>query len=466
MSVSKKNNLDSKLASKSTQNMIDNTEYTRSLEISVELLQKEVELLRSKLFPNLSSKGKKGKLAKKDSSLNELVQIIQFDYFLTCSNINELISKLNDILENDFAILESNFFITNNNRLVPISYSKIDNNNDNSNLYADIAHLEEQGISDWVFTQNKSKAFPNLRTGSKLISNVLIPIKIYGTNYGVFALISKKQASEFSDELLETLRVLISKSAIWLDNLKCKEDLNLANLKLEGMNRQLLEASKLASVGDLSYSISREISNPLNTIDGHLKLIDSGVGDPKIRLHVIKEQFDKIKSVNQRLEEIASSTLNQQEKQEVEICDVIDQVLLLINSQLENDDIKITKDFEASNFKISVYKSQIEQVILNLFQLAKESMDEGGEIKIGVYQHNSKQLVINISDNGMGIKEEDLPFIFEPFYKTEASTEKHALSLFFIKNIVLQNNGMISVVSEYGRGSTIKLFFNFVQENV
>lgn len=230
------------------------------------------------------------------------------------------------------------------------------------------------------------------------------------------------------------------------------------NKRLGQLNKQMLQSSKLASIGELAGSVAHEVNNPLQILLAHLQLLESGVGSSERRIEIIKQQVYRISDITRRLLDFARNAPSETQLERVEVNFVINEVLFFINSQLNRDGIQIYTECEEPSPAISATKTQIEQVLLNLMLNARDAMPDGGTITITSYTEKNRAF-ITIADTGIGIPEDQIASIFEPFYSTKPQGKGTGLGLSIVKTITAQFRGEIMVSSQDGKGTTFKLAF-------
>jgi signal transduction histidine kinase len=427
-------------------------EYIRSLEMVVQLLQREVDHLRSQLKPTPSSK--KTRFSQKEISIfNEASTI-----FNACVYQNQVLLKLHDYIAKQFSIIESSIaMISSNNKLQPITDSTT-----SSTLSSLIQSFEEEGLVDWAFENSEPSIIPNLNEAIDDLKTyfIFVPLYIRGTRIGMFFAKTTLDKEQISQSDLKTLSIITDYAAIALDNIKSSEEITKINRRLNVLNTQMLHSSKLASVGEIAGSIAKEIDNPLQIVNAHLQLLESGVGDKKRRIQIIKEQIGKISEITSRLSNFSETLPLDLNPTPVKISNLIDEVLLFSGSQLQRDAIIVEKEYDDESIEILGLKPQLEQVFLNILLFARDSMPEGGRINIGIYKFRDSRITINISDDGNGLSDIELNHIFEPVIPTEIIRKGFGTTgLFLTKNIIQQHKGNISVFSEISKGTTFKLQF-------
>lgn len=211
-------------------------------------------------------------------------------------------------------------------------------------------------------------------------------------------------------------------------------------------------------------NVSHELKTPIFNIQGYINtLIDGAWEDQEVLIHFLKKAAkgtDRIASLVEDLEAISqleSGFLTM----EIEIFDIHD----LIHDIFDSMDIKaaeknITLEFkEGCNvpFIVEADKDRIRQVVVNLLVNSIKYGRENGYTKVGLYDMD-ENILIEISDNGIGIEEEHLPRLFERFYRVDKSRSRDeggtGLGLSIVKHIIEAHDQSINVRSAKGVGTT------------
>jgi signal transduction histidine kinase len=418
-------------------------DYIRELELSVQILQHEVEDLRGQPQPP--------KKALEPVKTNESKSSINFS---SCKSKEEVIKLILKNFTKEYSILESClFYYDSKKKLVPAIDQGL-----SSKFIEQSKHLEEQGIIDWVLEINDVEIIPNPEDKpGKATSFVLVPVTIRGLKHSVFIAKSGKNNSNHDKLKLKKLMSAIEKAAIAIDSMRGKDEIIEMNKRLAALNRQMVESSRLASIGQLAGSIARDIESPLSIIMGNINLLESEVGNPKRRLEIIKEQTEKISEINKRLADISETTQSDNMLSPVKIKELLDEVLLFSESQLQKDGITISREYEKEELTIYGYRSQLEQTFLNLLLCSKGTMPDGGKLGISIIKGRNETVQITINDNGIGFSSEQLENIFEPHYSSRQ--EYTGKDLYLVKNLIEQHKGSISVYSTEEKGTTYKVTF-------
>jgi len=227
------------------------------------------------------------------------------------------------------------------------------------------------------------------------------------------------------------------------------------------MEAQLLQASKMAAIGELAAGVAHEINNPAAIISGtaeQLQFIIEECGDRpaeiKERLlnhvNMIREQATRCKRITQGLLNFARRT--EVHTTDVNVAKLIKETLALVNNRAQTEKKKIETRLPSNLPTLQADPHQLEQVFLNLVNNALDAVDEGGAVTIEV-RAEKKSVIIDVADNGPGIPEEDLKRVFDPFFTNKPVGKGTGLGLSICFGIVQRMNGEITVESELCRGA-------------
>ncbi|PPS22029.1 two-component system sensor histidine kinase NtrB, partial [Brachyspira murdochii] len=236
--------------------------------------------------------------------------------------------------------------------------------------------------------------------------------------------------------------------------------------------QKLKRAEQLASLTTLAAGVAHEIKNPLGSISIYVQLIDKIIKknmDNDCQCYKdFKEYSDIIKEEIGRLEDTINSFLFSVRKLELNIEDVNINALILstvsfLKYEIEKNNVSIDIKFDKDNLILKLDERYIKQALINIIQNAIDAMNDNKKeiyIKLKTIDNYA---VISIKDTGIGIKEEDLNKIFEPYF----TTKRHGtgLGLTNVVRIIEAHNGNITIESEYGKGSEVIIKLPLKQEN-
>lgn len=228
------------------------------------------------------------------------------------------------------------------------------------------------------------------------------------------------------------------------------------------MEKQLYQADKMASVGELSVGIAHEIGNPLAAIKTVIQAMEEvcPLKGPqrKYMTRIIKE-VDRLTAFIRTFSTFAHPSTRQ--SQTCQIDRVLKDVLFLLQKEAVKLGIAIEEAVEAGMPPVRIDPQQMQQVLINLLLNAIQAMPEGGRIEIAAgCNHEDEEggdfVKISISDTGCGIPLEHRDKIYNPFFTTKPTGTGLGLSI--VHRIITEHNGKITVSSVVGKGTTFDIF--------
>lgn len=245
--------------------------------------------------------------------------------------------------------------------------------------------------------------------------------------------------------------------------LSTSEDaLRLKNEELKTMTAQLWQAAKLATVGELAASIAHELNNPLATVSLRVDslLAQTPEDDPSHRpLSIVEQEVERMSNLVANL--LQFSRTSQPQPSTLDLRDEIANTLELVHSHLSNRSINVALEFAPGVQMAQADRQQLRQVFLNVLTNAADAMPLGGTLTISAVSSTLNGQVpavtIQFTDTGIGIAEEDLPRVTEPFFTTKPEGKGTGLGLPICKRIVQEHGGKCEIESEVGKGTTVRI---------
>jgi signal transduction histidine kinase len=340
-------------------------------------------------------------------------------------------------------------------------------------------------------------------------SQIAIPLVIKDRLIGVFSVESREQR-QFSEHDETLVTIVASQAASAIQNAllyrageERRKELAEAHERLKQLNEtleervrartkeleqlnhdlreaqsQLVQSSKMASLGTLAAGIAHELNTPIGAIHSNADVERRAVGiirgilqDPSVakrlgtqpRLERTLRIFDDINQMTleaaERVTKIVQSLksfarLDQPELEWVDLHEGIESVLTLMD-HLIKDRIQVNRNYGELP-KVKCYASQINQAFANVLTNAIEAIDGAGSITITTKEEES-DILIQVADSGSGIKPEHLERIFDPGFTTKGVGVGTGLGLSITYRIIENHQGSIRVESEPGRGTTFSL---------
>jgi signal transduction histidine kinase/FixJ family two-component response regulator len=258
----------------------------------------------------------------------------------------------------------------------------------------------------------------------------------------------------FSDADFEMSQIFSRQVAIALENALLYKDLRDYIKKIEDSQAALIQAEKLATAGRMTASIAHEINNPLQSVQNCLHL----AARQDLPSDVREKYFDMTKSELERLMSTVQRMLDfyrpNAEREKVNLIDILDHVLILLNTQLNKRGIRVTSAWPASIPEVFAVRNQIQQVFINLILNAYDAMPDGGELMINV-RKSGDSIVVDFQDSGHGVPFELRDTIFEPFNSTKENGTGLGLSVSY--GIVVSHGGNLELLPSSGHGSCFRV---------
>ncbi len=312
---------------------------------------------------------------------------------------------------------------------------------------------------------------PGWETGSEMC----VALKEGDQSFGIIEVESRRKNAFSQNDLqvLESLGGILAsvisnvgqyqKLQMTVKQLRATQDELQEHIAAQRMaERRLVQAAKLAAVGEMAAGIAHELNNPLTTVSGFTELTLEEV-PPGSRLHadleLVLREAHRATDVVRRLLDFARQSDSVRTRSDIN--EIVKEVLALVNHLLHTSGVQLETNLSGGLPFISVDRNQVKQVLLNLVHNALHAMHNGGELRISSTRrsrdHQDWVLVV-ISDTGIGISPENLERIFEPFFTTRAKEGGTGLGLSISYGIVAEHGGFIEAESKVGKGSTFSVW--------
>jgi two-component system NtrC family sensor kinase len=246
------------------------------------------------------------------------------------------------------------------------------------------------------------------------------------------------------------------------------------NSEADRLNQQLLQAGKLASIGELSAGVAHEINNPLAIILTERQLLldaarQAPIADPEFQeqfsdsMSQIDIQVQRCKRITQNLLRFSRRTQSLIEK--VDLNAFLREVIELMEREARTSGIKFFSELDAGLPPVLSDPSQLQQVFLNLITNAIDAHDGKpyGAVRITTQSDPDRKLAaVRVADTGSGIKPDHLNRIFDPFFTTKAVGKGTGLGLSICFSIVKRLGGSLTVQSEMGKGTEFTILLPYL----
>ncbi|WP_456405267.1 sensor histidine kinase [Thiolapillus sp.] len=214
---------------------------------------------------------------------------------------------------------------------------------------------------------------------------------------------------------------------------------------------------RLSELGRLAAGVAHEIYNPLSSMKLALHSLLRSVireGQPEEvtnYLDVVEQEMDQCIHITDRLLRLSAAPMEQKEL--VDMQEVVEDTLSLLKWDAEQASIQLAVDFPETPLRVFASGSEMRMLVLNLIQNAFHAMPNGGTMHISG-ELNEHKVILRFEDTGVGIPDEELPYIFMPFFSRRADgVSGTGLGLSISRTIVETYGGALTATSEEGKGS-------------
>jgi signal transduction histidine kinase/iron only hydrogenase large subunit-like protein len=224
----------------------------------------------------------------------------------------------------------------------------------------------------------------------------------------------------------------------------------------------LIQAEKMTSLGQLAASVAHEINSPLSGVLIYTQLMAKKLKSDNFNKEVALDYLSKMETELNRSMKLVRSLLDFSRQStpefwEVDINEIVDRSFDLGIHSLEMQNVEVVKELSPDLPRIMADFGQIQQVCTNLIMNAIEAMPGGGVLTMRTLMEG-EQILIEVSDTGVGISPENLKKMFTPFFTTKRDKKGVGLGLAISYGIVQRHHGKIEIHSKEGEGTTFKVY--------
>jgi two-component system NtrC family sensor kinase len=231
--------------------------------------------------------------------------------------------------------------------------------------------------------------------------------------------------------------------------------------------QQLIQSESLAAIGQLVAGIAHELNNPLastsSLIQNDIELINEQKEKRETDHEILKDLNFSLKELK-RAELIVKSVLGlsrqtQRYAEDIDINTAIDDALRVLYNQYKYSEMNIVKDYEENLPRVNGNFANLGQVFINIIKNALQALPDGkGTITLKTrYKKETNSVTIECRDTGAGIPVEIINDVFKPFFTTKEVGSGSGLGLYISHEIIKKHEGLISVSSKQGKGTTFTI---------
>ena len=323
------------------------------------------------------------------------------------------------------------------------------------------------------------------KTGLATQTILAVPLVLGDRAIGVMEAINKNRdlsqlqtgVDSFDGHDFDLMVAIASSAAIAIENARLYETLRDHHQRMQAAQPRLIQIEKMAALGRLTASLTHEINNPLQAVQGSLDLIAEALDDlvapgaGEIRsavqphMTIALSEVQRMAQLVRRLRDYYQA--NRSAAAAVDVSVVIDQVLDLTAESLAGHQISVERAGGYRAVQLTVNPDRLRQLLLNLVLNAIDVMARGGTLRLELspcVRHAVAGLRIAIGDTGPVIPAALLPAVFEPFQAVRANDSSLGLSICY--ELALSLGGEITVTSEPAAGTTFAVWLPGLMEEI
>ncbi len=215
------------------------------------------------------------------------------------------------------------------------------------------------------------------------------------------------------------------------------------------MEKKVRESESLAHIGQLTTSLAHEIRNPLSSVKMNIQILLKKIefrGNDKRRMEIMTEEISRLERILTEMLDFAKPL--RLDLKPASIRSIILSCIEIMTVRFQEKGIEVRKSFSREIPRISIDRDKIEQAIINVLQNSIDVLPEGGRIgvKTKYAAGNGRFVSIDVDDNGPGIAEEDLPYVFDPFFSNKKKGT--GLGLWNVKKVIEAHGGTVGIATK------------------
>jgi len=301
--------------------------------------------------------------------------------------------------------------------------------------------------------------FSGIKSLCSICSSIVYPLILDGKLLGVLNVNRTRRLEAFTPGDLRHATIFCSQITQAINNAALYRQLENKIREIQEMQSQLLQAEKMAAIGQLSASIAHEINNPLAGIMGFAEIVlksdTLSAGQ--------REDIETILRQSKRCGDIVKNLLQFSRRKKggvnpMNLPPVLDAALQLAGFDLRRAEVEVIKSLPPELPSVMGDPAQLQQVFLNLIMNARQALEgkKGGKLKI-LGSAEGGRVVLRFEDTRCGIPAENLGKVFDPFFTTKEAGKGTGLGLSISYGIIEAHHGTIRVESRVGEGSVFTI---------
>lgn len=290
-------------------------------------------------------------------------------------------------------------------------------------------------------------------------ATAVFPMKSGDNLWGLYILGNKRTNQLFTQEEIHVFENLCAQAAHMIGNARLMEGLQKTNRSLADLSNRLIQAEKMADLGEGAATLAHELKTPLGILRGSAEVLRKAK-DPAQKEEVLSFILEEVDRLTKTTDDfLRFARMSPPAKTETDLNNLVQSAAFLWESKKKSESpIEIQFLLDPQLGKVPLDPRQVYQVLLNVFTNAEEAMTDGGKLVISTAADpNRGQAVIAVQDSGKGISPEDLPRVFDRFFTTKETGL--GLGLAIVKKIMEAHGGEVAIESARGGGTRVAMGF-------
>jgi two-component system sensor histidine kinase HydH len=329
-----------------------------------------------------------------------------------------------------------------------------------------------EGIAGWVAQTERPLICPDpcrdarfarqfdALSGFQTRSILCVPLKSQDRLIGVLEVLNKKDGQGFNDDDLEILIMLGNMIGPALENAqlysRLKEKLSLTMEELKEVENKLLQTERLAALGKLSQGVAHEVRNPVMIIGGFARRLQKRLPAEDQAQEMIAAILHEAHRLEQMVAEIEAFTgLLEPDLKPRDLAQVVDQALAASAAALQQLNITIQCRVLPDLPRIPLDENLMSQALRHLIDNAAQAMPQGGQLTVEVTPE-PQGVRLTLKDTGIGIRPEDMPYLFDPFFSSKP--DGTGMGLTKVHQVISDHRGEIQINSILGKGTEVNIW--------
>lgn len=220
---------------------------------------------------------------------------------------------------------------------------------------------------------------------------------------------------------------------------------------------KLIQAAKLAAVGEMAAGIAHELNNPLTTVTGFSELVLEETPEDSVHRHELEMVLREARRASDVVRGLLDfSRQGERTRTRADLNEIVEDVIALTRHLIRTNKVQLSVNLASELPWVSIDRNQMKQVLLNLIHNALQAMSSGGDLEVATAickRDDHDWVTMSVRDTGAGILPKDVDRIFEPFFTTRSEAGGTGLGLSVTYGIVTDHGGTIEVDSKPNSGS-------------